>query len=263
MGVSLTNARSVRRRRCSHLRSSGAHGPGAHGQAGDRHRRQPRHRQGDRPGAREEGCDVVIAARDADAWRRPRRSWPQPPAGGSSPVVVDTGVDDVGRGHGRPRPSRRSAASTSWSTTPPSRAARRRRPKLAEITDELFWDDVNVKVMGYLRCAREVAPLMAAKGWGRIINICGLAARSTGSTVGTIRNVAVAALTKNLADELGPHGHQRHRRPPRPDPHRGDARRGRRAGRAAGHRRRRRSSGSMAGPTPSAASSTPRRSPAS
>ena len=79
-------------------------------------------------------------------------------------------------------------------------------PKLAEITDALFWDDVNVKVLGYLRCAREAAPHMIAQGWGRIINISGLAARQTGSTIGSIRNVAVAALTKNLADELGPHG---------------------------------------------------------
>ncbi|RYE73858.1 MAG: SDR family NAD(P)-dependent oxidoreductase, partial [Hyphomicrobiales bacterium] len=79
-------------------------------------------------------------------------------------------------------------------------------PKLAEITDALFFDDVNVKVMGYLRMAREAAPVMAAGGWGRIINISGLAARLTGSTIGSIRNVAVAALTKNLADELGPKG---------------------------------------------------------
>jgi NAD(P)-dependent dehydrogenase (short-subunit alcohol dehydrogenase family) len=79
-------------------------------------------------------------------------------------------------------------------------------PKLAEITDDLFWDDVDVKVMGYLRTAREAAPHMAAAGWGRIINISGLAARQTGSIIGSIRNVAVAALTKNLADELGPRG---------------------------------------------------------
>jgi NAD(P)-dependent dehydrogenase (short-subunit alcohol dehydrogenase family) len=79
-------------------------------------------------------------------------------------------------------------------------------PKLAEITDELFWEDVNVKVMGYLRCAREAAPHMIAQGWGRIINVSGLAARQTGSAIGSIRNVGVAALTKNLADELGPHG---------------------------------------------------------
>ncbi|RUZ75242.1 SDR family oxidoreductase [Mesorhizobium sp. M7A.F.Ca.US.006.01.1.1] len=79
-------------------------------------------------------------------------------------------------------------------------------PKLGEITDDLFWDDVNVKVMGYLRTAREAAPHMAAGGWGRIINISGLAARQTGSITGSIRNVAVSALTKNLADELGPKG---------------------------------------------------------
>jgi NAD(P)-dependent dehydrogenase (short-subunit alcohol dehydrogenase family) len=79
-------------------------------------------------------------------------------------------------------------------------------PKLAEITDALFWDDVDVKVLGYLRTAREAAPHMIAGGWGRIINVSGLAARQTGSIIGSIRNVAVAALTKNLADELGPSG---------------------------------------------------------
>ncbi|MDQ6674410.1 MAG: SDR family NAD(P)-dependent oxidoreductase [Chloroflexota bacterium] len=79
-------------------------------------------------------------------------------------------------------------------------------PKLAQITDEAFYSDMNVKVMGYLRCARECAPHMIRQGWGRIINISGLAARSTGSTIGSMRNVAVVAMSKNLADELGPHG---------------------------------------------------------
>ncbi len=79
-------------------------------------------------------------------------------------------------------------------------------PKLAAVTDEIFWADVNVKVLGYLRCAREVAPVMQRQHFGRIINISGLAARQTGSIVGSIRNVGVAALTKDLADELGPHG---------------------------------------------------------
>jgi NAD(P)-dependent dehydrogenase (short-subunit alcohol dehydrogenase family) len=65
---------------------------------------------------------------------------------------------------------------------------------------------LNVKVRGYLRCIRGVAPLMAAQGWGRIVNVSGLAARQTGSVVGSVRNVAVAAMTKNLADELGPSG---------------------------------------------------------
>ena len=77
-------------------------------------------------------------------------------------------------------------------------------PTLAEITNDHFWADMNVKVMGYLRMAREVTPHMVKAGGGRIINISGLAARNAGSTIGSMRNVAVAALTKNLADELAP-----------------------------------------------------------
>jgi NAD(P)-dependent dehydrogenase (short-subunit alcohol dehydrogenase family) len=77
---------------------------------------------------------------------------------------------------------------------------------LPEITGDAFWSDVNVKVMGYLRCAQAVAPGMAAAGWGRIISVSGLAALSTGSVIGSIRNVAVSAMTKNLAEELGPSG---------------------------------------------------------
>lgn len=79
-------------------------------------------------------------------------------------------------------------------------------PTLAGLTEEAFHADVDVKVMGYLRAAQAVAPQMAERGWGRIINVSGLAARQTGSIVGSIRNVAVAALTANLADELGPQG---------------------------------------------------------
>jgi NAD(P)-dependent dehydrogenase (short-subunit alcohol dehydrogenase family) len=47
---------------------------------------------------------------------------------------------------------------------------------------------------------------MAAQGWGRIVNVSGLNARLSGSLAGSVRNVAVAAMTKNLADELGPAG---------------------------------------------------------
>ena len=79
-------------------------------------------------------------------------------------------------------------------------------PGLAEITNQGFWEDMNVKVMGYLRTAREVAPHMIKQHAGRIINISGLGARSAGNILGLIRNVSVAALTKTLAEELGRHG---------------------------------------------------------
>lgn len=77
---------------------------------------------------------------------------------------------------------------------------------LAGLDDDDLRREVETKVLGYLRAAQAVAPLMAAQGWGRIINVSGLGARQTGSIFGSIRNVAVAAMTKNLADELGPAG---------------------------------------------------------
>ena len=80
------------------------------------------------------------------------------------------------------------------------------QPGIENLPDDIFTTEMNTKVLGYLRCAREVVPGMKAAGWGRIINISGLAARQTGNAVGSMRNVAVSALTKNLADELGPFG---------------------------------------------------------
>ncbi|MFF5500064.1 SDR family NAD(P)-dependent oxidoreductase [Streptomyces aquilus] len=74
------------------------------------------------------------------------------------------------------------------------------------ISEDELEAEINVKVRGYLRCVRAFAPGMTERGWGRIINISGLAARQTGSVTGSVRNAAVVAMSKNLADELGPSG---------------------------------------------------------
>ena len=71
--------------------------------------------------------------------------------------------------------------------------------------DKLF-EQIDVKVSGYIRCAKNVAPIMKKNGWGRIINISGLNARSSANLIGSIRNISVSSMTKNLADNLGPHG---------------------------------------------------------
>lgn len=152
-----------------------------------------------------EGCAVMLAARDAETLKSAAASVAEETGAQMVWRVVDTASDASVKAMTRAASSQlggvdilvNAAAKVAGQSAP---------PKLAEITDELFWDDVNVKVMGYLRCAREVAPLMIAQRWGRIVNISGLAARNTGSAIGSIRNVGVAALTKNLADELGPHG---------------------------------------------------------
>lgn len=152
-----------------------------------------------------EGCDVVIAARGREALEPAAAELSESTGRKVIPITVDTGDDESVRSMvaaaaeqlGRIDVLVNSAAKPMGQSAP---------PKLDDITGEIFWDDMNVKVLGYLRCAQAVAPMMRANGWGRIINISGLGARSTGSAVGSMRNVAVAAMTKNLADELGPHG---------------------------------------------------------
>ncbi len=153
----------------------------------------------------EEGCDVVVAARTREPLEATAAELQAETGRTVTPVTVDTGdgasiqrlVDQAVEALGGVDILVNSAAKPLGQGAP---------PKLADVTAELFWDDVNVKVLGYLRCAQAVAPHMIGAGWGRIINISGLGARSTGAVIGSMRNVAVAAMTKNLADELGPFG---------------------------------------------------------
>jgi NAD(P)-dependent dehydrogenase (short-subunit alcohol dehydrogenase family) len=152
-----------------------------------------------------EGADVALIARDMEVADATAREVAQATSRTVRAYRADTGEDaavrdvfaQIAKDFGRLDILVNAAAQPGGQAPP---------PKLAEIADENFWPDMNVKVLGYLRCAREAAPHMIKQRWGRIINISGLAARSTGSIVGSIRNVGVAALTKNLADELGPFG---------------------------------------------------------
>lgn len=152
-----------------------------------------------------EGVDLAIVARSAEALNQSAAELAESTGRRIVPIVADTSSDESVKAMVEQAAGALghldilvNCAAQPGGQAPP--------PKLAEITDDAFYSDINVKVMGYLRCAREVAPHMIRQGWGRIINISGLAARSTGSTIGSMRNVAVVAMTKNLADELGPRG---------------------------------------------------------
>jgi len=79
-------------------------------------------------------------------------------------------------------------------------------PLAEEVRTDQLMRQMNVKVMGYLRCIRETLPHMRRHNWGRIISISGMGARKTGDTVGSIRNVSVVAMTKNVAEELAGSG---------------------------------------------------------
>jgi NAD(P)-dependent dehydrogenase (short-subunit alcohol dehydrogenase family) len=78
---------------------------------------------------------------------------------------------------------------------------------MESITDEQIVKDYEEKFLGYYRCAREVAPFMKQAGWGRIVNLSGGAGRTPGTAISTpARNIACVALTKSLANTLGPFG---------------------------------------------------------
>lgn len=78
-------------------------------------------------------------------------------------------------------------------------------PGLAGLDDADFLRNLDTKALGYLRTARAAAPHLRERG-GAIVNVSGMNARATGNITGSVRNIAVVALTKNLADELGPAG---------------------------------------------------------
>lgn len=75
-----------------------------------------------------------------------------------------------------------------------------------EQTDEDWQYHINVKLMAYIRCAREVLPHMREKRWGRIVNIGGMTARIAAPLRVTngIVNAGVANFTKQLSGQVAP-----------------------------------------------------------
>ncbi|KAA0022454.1 SDR family NAD(P)-dependent oxidoreductase [Antrihabitans cavernicola] len=152
-----------------------------------------------------EGVDVVLAARDAEVLDRAATALAQETGRKVIGIPTDTGDDEAVKALVAQTVEELggvdilvNSAATPWSAGAPT--------DFASTTDDIVRREVEIKVLGYLRTARAVAPHLVDQGWGRIINISGLGARTANSIAQTIRNVSVSALTKNLADELGPKG---------------------------------------------------------
>jgi NAD(P)-dependent dehydrogenase (short-subunit alcohol dehydrogenase family) len=151
-----------------------------------------------------EGVRVAIIARGAAALERTAAELAEETGGQVRPIVADTTdeasvqrmVDEVVREFGGVDILVNSAAEVG------SRVAF----KLPDVAEDVFRSELDVKVLGALRCIQQVVPHMKRAGWGRIITISGLAARQPTSIIGSTRNAVVVAMSKNVADELGPHG---------------------------------------------------------
>ena len=160
-----------------------------------------------------EGVAVVIGARHAGPLETTAAELGPTAAPGSAsragpsvvPIVVDTGDDESVQAFVAGAAAALGGVDILVnSAAQPSGQAR--PPRVVELDTATFFADVNVKVLGYQRMIKAVAPLMAPNGWGRIINVDGLGSRMSGAVLTSMRNAAVVALTKNAADELGGSG---------------------------------------------------------
>jgi NAD(P)-dependent dehydrogenase (short-subunit alcohol dehydrogenase family) len=150
-----------------------------------------------------EGVDVAICARNRDALEATAKELADATRRRIIPVVADTTssesvrrlVDTTRAQLGRIDILVNNAATPGGVVHGP----------LADADDKALLEDIDTKVVGYMRCAKAVAPHMQERGWGRIINIGGLSGRRAGNISG-LRNAAIVHLTKTLADQLGAHG---------------------------------------------------------
>lgn len=76
------------------------------------------------------------------------------------------------------------------------------------LPEDAWRNHIDVKLMAFVRLAREVVPHMRARGGGRIVVIGGGALRTVGpaGASNAVTNAGVAAVTKNLSEEVARDG---------------------------------------------------------
>jgi 3-oxoacyl-[acyl-carrier protein] reductase len=76
-----------------------------------------------------------------------------------------------------------------------------------KLTDQVLYDDLELKLFAAVRLIRLVAPQMKERRWGRIINVLNIGAKAPrpNSMPTSISRGAGMAMTKALSHELAPH----------------------------------------------------------
>jgi len=152
-----------------------------------------------------EGCDVAIGARTERMLREAATEIARETGRNIVPLVVDTLNAESIRGF--VRQSAEVLGGIHILANCAARVGGTIPDNMDVISDEQIVKDFEEKFLGYYRCAREAAPHMKQAGWGRIINLSGGAGRTPGTAISTpARNISCVALTKSLANTLGPFG---------------------------------------------------------
>ncbi|MDP4593368.1 MAG: SDR family NAD(P)-dependent oxidoreductase [Beijerinckiaceae bacterium] len=78
---------------------------------------------------------------------------------------------------------------------------------ISDLDDSIWQKSFDLKLMGYVRCARALLPGMYQRQWGRVVNVVGLGAYQANPryVTGGAINAACLAITKSLAKEAAAH----------------------------------------------------------
>ncbi len=148
------------------------------------------------------GADVAIVARRAEALEEAKRSIGATARGRVVTVAADVAkADDVARAY--------AAATEALGRIDilVNNAGTSQTGKFAEITDEVWQADLDLKLFAAIRLARLAFPGMQERRWGRIINVLNIGAKAprAGGAPTVVSRAAGLALTKVLAGEGAPH----------------------------------------------------------
>ena len=148
------------------------------------------------------GADVAILARRPDALKEAEAAIRTEARGRVAAFSCDVSkADDIRRGY--------EAAMASFGKIDivVNNAGTSRTAPFETVTDEIWQEDLDLKLFAAIRLTRLVWPQMKERRWGRVINVLNIGAKAPrgGSAPTTISRAAGMALTKVLAGEGAPH----------------------------------------------------------
>ncbi len=149
-----------------------------------------------------EGANIALCARNGESLKEAQRALEA--AGGGRVLTVEADLTE-------PAAAGRvvEATAAAWGRIDilVNNAGAARGIPFDELTQELWLENLQLKLFGYLRMTREVLPHLRQNAWGRIVNIAGLAGLQPSplSMPIGLNNAGVLNVMKALAD--GEAGH--------------------------------------------------------
>lgn len=147
----------------------------------------------------EEGVDVAICARNREELERAAKEIEDATGRTVVPIPANMGnPDDVRRfvAEAAQRLGRIDILVNNAGAAQPG--------FVLDLPDQAFVDAIQVKLLGYVRCARAVVPYMRQQGGGCIVMIAGGAGRQPGTNMAAagVANAGIISFTKALADAM-------------------------------------------------------------